>query len=418
MKKTWRSLNSEAGRAALTCVVVLALTAAWQADVLPSRAQRLAEAAGNSGLNDLGLDQETQNYYQVLMDDAETNADQMIKGGVAASIIAKFFSDQKVSQRWQTSNLVATGAGEILSHGFNRRRLKPNVDVIFSGVPFKTNRWGMRDDECELKKPPRTFRICLAGSSNEMGNGVERPHIFADVLEKMLNERLSSKSGGPGWERYELLNMSLGGTGMLDRMNSIQERMVDFEPDLILVSVSAYDLGWLVYEALATKVSEGRALSYSLRGQQRPYQFLIDIVARAKAAPHEGVDSLKRKFRRYREPLLDGCFAEMRKFSNEISVPIVPYMLRLNISQTHPNLAWAAQSAARHGLTALMIVDKYEGQKPEEIYLDPMRDHHPTPKGHALIAEELYDKMMAEPRVRAMLLASPAGAVDTQETEE
>ena len=46
-----------------------------------------------------------------------------------------------------------------------------------------TNRWGMRDREFDLAKPPGTFRIGLFGESHTFGNGVADEEVYEQLVE-------------------------------------------------------------------------------------------------------------------------------------------------------------------------------------------------------------------------------------------
>jgi len=393
--------NMDAVRAITAIAVLLALFGLRRAEVLHGPARRHLDAAAYAGLNDLGLDQKTQNYYQGLMDNTDLDAEVMVKGGLAAAIISKWISPAALKERLRTTTIVGSGAGAIAPPpAFIGPNITPNVNVIYTGIPFQSNRWGHRDDDCEKEKPRGTFRIGLAGGSNEMGNGVERPNIYADFLEKMLNERLGARNGQEGHEHYEVLNFGMTAYGMLERVYTVTERMPEFQPDLVLISVTVYDLGWLVYDHAADKIFERRDLHYD---------FLKQIADRARATPADGLKLLKMKMKRFRTPLLEGCFEELRTFSDRTGIPVAVLVLRLSVSQVHANLLWEARAVERHGLIPLRIFDAYEGQDPDLIYLDPMRDHHPTPLGHRRIAEEIYAKMMAEPRLRPLLLGESKG---------
>jgi hypothetical protein len=50
-----------------------------------------------------------------------------------------------------------------------------------------TNRWGMRDHDYSLAKPPHTLRMALLGPSDIMGAGVSDSQTFDAVLEARLN---------------------------------------------------------------------------------------------------------------------------------------------------------------------------------------------------------------------------------------
>jgi hypothetical protein len=73
-------------------------------------------------------------------------------------------------------------------------RFRPNAVgyIVAESEPIeiRTNRFGMRDDDVELLKPDRTFRILNLGDSFGAGHGVHQDSSYSELLEKQLNASL------------------------------------------------------------------------------------------------------------------------------------------------------------------------------------------------------------------------------------
>src|SRR5262249_15870281 len=115
------------------------------------------------------------------------------------------------------------------THDFMGFDLRPNSAGDYRGAPLHTNRWGLRDKDYEQKKPPRTYRIVLLGSSHEMESGVGDNETFESVLE----ERLNKENDGRNYARYEILNFAMDGFISLQELMMLEKRGFTFQPDAV-----------------------------------------------------------------------------------------------------------------------------------------------------------------------------------------
>ena len=96
-----------------------------------------------------------------------------------------------------------------------RWEMKPNLDILWNGTTFQTNRLGFRTPEVTLEKPAGTYRILVFGSSNTMGYGVNNNEMYTRHLEQFLDAWT-----GPS-QRVEVVNLAVAGdspTRRLERM--------------------------------------------------------------------------------------------------------------------------------------------------------------------------------------------------------
>ncbi len=84
-------------------------------------------------------------------------------------------------------------------------------------VSITTNEDGFRDDPIQIKQGPR---IVLLGDSFTFGYGVDRPFIFADLLERQLGT--------------EILNTASGGFDLIHQVQWLKHYGKKYSPDLII----------------------------------------------------------------------------------------------------------------------------------------------------------------------------------------
>jgi hypothetical protein len=380
-------LRTDRGLALLNLALALGAVGAWRVGVLPPRLDALMRDVVNSGPSQRDVELETQNYYEVLMD---VDHLRWAGGGLARFVSGLLKGERETEQggnwvRIRTSDLVLSHEEEFLPY-----ELKPDFETVYMGVPVRTNRWGMRDRDYELAKPPGTFRIALVESSNGMGYGVEVQDSFPKVLEALLNAELA----GRGFERYEVLNFSVGGYELLHRLYVADRKVPPFQPDLILMGATMHDLRWQIYEAVVKRLRWERDLHYD---------FLRELVGDAGLRPGDEPLRIRRRLRPRREALAREVFAELRRIGEREGVPVVLVNFRLRVDPIHPEMIRQTELAREAGLPTLEVFDAYEGRSDSEMYLTPL-DAHPSAKAHRLLAEELLADLLADEAVHALLL--------------
>ena len=101
---------------------------------------------------------------------------------------------------------------------------------------FAINRAGFRDYEYPEQKPEGTYRIVVLGNSTTAGNGVANlDNIYTKRLEKLLNTSTDPSI------RYEVLNMGVGGYQPLQEIETLREKGLKYNPDMVLVTFSTND---------------------------------------------------------------------------------------------------------------------------------------------------------------------------------
>ena len=112
---------------------------------------------------------------------------------------------------------------------------------FLAALPSASNSLGMRDREYDTTKPPNTYRIVLLGASHDQGSGVKEDETYENVVEDRLNRELPDSH----YSRYEILNMSVGMSGLFQRLLRLEEQGFQFKPDAVILSVAAADKQFL-----------------------------------------------------------------------------------------------------------------------------------------------------------------------------
>ena len=252
---------------------------------------------------------------------------------------------------------------------------KPNLDLFFKGVHFRTNSLGMRDREYELEKPPGTFRVAVLGSSFTLPVGVE----IEDAFHSLLEERCSRERAP---ERCEFLNFAVGMHGPGQSLAMLRHRALPFAPDLVLVSVTAMAVPRMFADfrdvpprdVLRLVAPHGRSflvkLIQSRLGLGRPpFGGSPPGLPPAVAEPQQVV-------------------AKLGEISRELHLPLV--VVRLEYGPGPPTALERALEARvlREGMLYLDTRSAFRGERPQDFWIHEL-DPHPNRRAHAIFADVL-----------------------------
>ena len=113
--------------------------------------------------------------------------------------------------------------------------MKPNQRSFTLDAPVATNSLGFRENEFAVKKPPGTFRILCLGDSVTFGVGTRMEAVYPAMLEKILNDSSPDR-------RFEVINMGVIGYNMRQKLISLREKGIKFDPDLVIVGFTLSDI--------------------------------------------------------------------------------------------------------------------------------------------------------------------------------
>lgn len=384
---------SQALRIWMTLIGLAALLLLTRAGLLGDSPSRIVHDIANDGPNQVGLDLITQNYYEELL--KEEREPGWRDSQFINAIVRTLAGDRR---RWQLEEEEEITLVSIhYDTDFLERSMAPYQDVIFRGVNVKTNRWGHRDTDDYDKEPePGVFRIALVGSSNSFGMGV----AFEDGLEQLLETKLNtSLLPQTPHKRIEIVNLSVNGYHLLERVYVARNFAPEFKPDLMLFEVTLVDMRRSTIQSLVRRIRDGRDLGFD---------YIRDIVRRSHATASDPELKIEQRLQRLKGELVVGSFDELADLQRETGIPIAPMILRFEVDRVHPDLMQLAAIAQAAGLHVLRVYSAYDGREGREMNLSAS-DFHPSTLAHSLLAEDIYDRMLEHPVVGPLLLGKSPG---------
>ncbi|HEX7878274.1 MAG TPA: SGNH/GDSL hydrolase family protein, partial [Candidatus Eisenbacteria bacterium] len=93
------------------------------------------------------------------------------------------------------------------------------------------NRWGFRDRDWTVEKPPGTVRVALLGDSFVDGLQVPVDSTWARVAERRLNACRAF-----GDSTVEVMNFGVSGYGTAQELQTLRHEVLRFHPDVVVLS--------------------------------------------------------------------------------------------------------------------------------------------------------------------------------------
>jgi len=263
--------------------------------------------------------------------------------------------------------------------------LTPSTTIDFNGTRLTTNRWGMRDRDYELIPAANTYRIALTGPSFVMGYGVNDGEDFDELLENRLNQ----ENDGTPYDKYEILNFAVPGYSGVQNLIVLEQKAMQFQPNAIFYMAHQRE-----EDAVVMYLADRIALSIDL-----PYPKLMEIARQAGTEPGMPKDEAIRLLKPYGAELLLETYRSIVEISRAHNIlPVWIFMPTLE-DPLHPeeisHLSGIAQEA---GLIVIDLSHAYDNQDPNSLVV-AYWDKHPNAKGHRLIAEDLYRKLLENQQV-------------------
>lgn len=296
-------------------------------------------------------------------------------------------ADQGGSQFYETVN---PGRGPRYAQptrdvpGVHFGELIPNHTFEHHGWRFATNRWGMRDRDYEQARPPGTLRLALLGSSHVMGYGLPEPEMFEPAIERRLNSEHRDHG------RFEVLNFSIGGLSPIGQLWRLQDRVVQFQPDIIILVGHLNDFEW-------TNRDVARIVRKRL---PLPSGFPMHVLTETRVESGTPEPFAIERLRRAEETILLFCYREIARLSRASdALPVyvllpLPTEIPLNARETARLLSLARDA----GFVVLDLSKVYSGHDPKQLIQND-EGRHLNKEGSALIAAELYRQLTEEPAI-------------------
>jgi D-alanyl-lipoteichoic acid acyltransferase DltB (MBOAT superfamily) len=255
-------------------------------------------------------------------------------------------------------------------------QFKPSTTVVFQGLPFGTNRWGMRDQDYQLAKPPGTYRIALLGASDVAGWGVREGEPFESVAEAGLDS-MARREG----RRVEILNFAIPAVSLAQQVYAIQAEVGRFSPDLILLTAYPDNDIWLLQRHIHRLKEAGIPI---------PDPQLDSIVRRALG---NGLGGDLRDLRPFEEAIDTRLFRWATELAGRSGSRVALAVLRSPGKSSPGNYATTRRAALATGMPWLDCTDVWRDRDAIQYRVHP-DDAHPNPAGHRVIAACLTDQLL------------------------
>jgi hypothetical protein len=269
----------------------------------------------------------------------------------------------------------------------------PSTSTVLGGAPIRSNRWGMRDREYDMIKPPNTYRIVLLGASHDQGTGVNEDQTYENLVEDRLNREHPDQR----YSRYEILNMSVGGYGLLQRVLRLEQDGFQFQPSAVMLSVAAADHQFLVQHLRS-------ALTLGIEPPP-DYREMFESIMR-KAGVHKGMPDvmIERRLQPYVPEVYEWSFKRFAQQCAQHGVrPLVIYRpAPVDLEGLEPTgRSEVVRLAKAAGLEVIDLSGAFDSVSDRSTLTLARWDDHTTTTGHRLLANKLYEDLVP------MLFGSP-----------
>jgi lysophospholipase L1-like esterase len=274
---------------------------------------------------------------------------------------------------------------------------RPNVRGIRSSRFYRTNSVGIRGPEYAFEPTPGVFRIVVTGDSVTMGAGVDEEDAYTAQLEGMLNAEGEA-------ERYEVLNLGLGGINATWAMRRLERFSEIYDPHLLVYGFTVNDIEGRFYRDLRSESPPiPRHLQRSAFAESSSY--LLRLVAprlitvKEYFAPTPGTYYHAFLYNYFENPaawkellLALDRFAALAKRRGVCANLLVHTQLEeLGIFHPFHSIYEKVSDAARErGIPVTSSFDVFDGRMDRSLWISPS-DSHPNRAGHELMANALLE---------------------------
>ena len=261
------------------------------------------------------------------------------------------------------------------------KELIPGWTGEIDGIPFRVNRWGMRDDDVSRRKPPGTYRVAIIGSSTTMGLGVAADADFESIVEQRVNETIGTNS-----QHVEFLNFALGQYDSLHAAGVLREKAFAFDLDAVFLFVDQSEF------RITNRLANASYLKYPL-----PYPCLEDVLDRAGVTEKTSWGTTGILLHKHIRTTIDcvnrGLVDDCRRRG---VTPVWIYLPMPGFERESAGVGETLAALAHEvGFVVLDLSDRSDHRALKEVMADK---YHANALGHRLIAERLYEALKTHPQ--------------------
>jgi len=275
--------------------------------------------------------------------------------------------------------------------------MAPSKEIVWEGVPTKTNSYGMRGDEPISPKSNSLVRIAALGDSYTFGLGVRVEEAYPEMLEKLLNESLASQG-----RHFSVLNFGVLGYCTREEALVLRYKALAWDPDIVII-------GYVLNDPETDPVQ----LTPAAFGKTHWWRYfhLFRMIARVEYNREVnrlgGGDYYKYLHAEAGEKWQSvvQAFSETRDLTSPRRIPVLVVIFPM----VHGSLwaeTWAdypyleihkqvADLAIQNGFQVVDLYEVYRHFALRDVIISP-RDDHPTHLGYLLAARAIAEKLSAE----------------------
>ena len=339
-------------------------------------------------------DQETleRGYYENLFGVENTNPE-----------LAARYSRETASwvSLWKTPAVRSTG-------DLRRIEMVPDVGMLYKGVPFTTNAFGMRDRARTLAPVPGTYRFAILGASTTMGSGVTDTEHYPYLIEERIPELV------PG-ARAEVLNFAVESYNAVEQVAVVDQTVLGFSPNSIV---------YIAHETEFEKTLNSLANMVESRTDMSAYPELAAIVNEAGLRPGMPRTMAMRSLGAQRDRIIGWAYRHIAAQARERGVLPVWVFVPMPVPGTGPcppgsaqlfcfgNVARAGAAAdaadprvrrlfeiaQEAGFVTLDLSNVYGDADLASLWI-AATDGHPNAAGHRMIADGLAAALTSDPTI-------------------
>ena len=257
---------------------------------------------------------------------------------------------------------------------------RPSWKVYLNNYIFKTDSFGLRDKDYAFVKPKKTYRIALLGGSYEMGSGVGNTEVFEGLVEQKLNAFTKDSM----INNYEIFNFASEGFYSVQHVELCHTKVFQYHPDAVIYVAHSGER-WRLVHTLAILILQGKNLKYPL---------LTFIKNKSGIKQTMSNTEIKNRLTPYTDILIKWAYSEISKmcYKNN-ATPVWVYLPTTADTIDKAEFKFIKQVANECHYVQLDLTGLYDSVNRKDIMISEW-DTHPNKKGHAVIANKLFNELI------------------------
>jgi hypothetical protein len=278
---------------------------------------------------------------------------------------------------------------------FLRYEMKPNIHRPYKAGVRVTNSMGMANPEYPYAKPPHTRRIALLGDSLSLGP-------YGQDYVARLEERLNQNCRTPEIQNYQILNFSAYAYSIVQMMDVGLDKAPLFHPDAYVITITDLE----AMDTLGWRTHVGSLLT---AGTDLKYDYLRQVVAEAGLQKTNHLPTIRKRLSPFIQPVRRWALQQVRDQAAKQGASMVIFLIPAPLSSdlVDADFNEFQEAADPLGVPIIDLRDTFTSVNFNDIEVDPNSDIHPNALGHAMIADNLFAKLQAQPDAWLALAGHP-----------